>query len=127
MQSTSLKRQQGASIIIIMVFILMAVALSLFGIKVGPTYLENWTLKEMMERLETDKSLVGTSQSKIRADVMKRIRSNGVYKMKQDNLKLVRKGEYYELSLDYVVQKPLFGNMEILMTFSEQGRIPTSN
>ncbi|MEJ2307958.1 MAG: DUF4845 domain-containing protein [Gammaproteobacteria bacterium] len=124
---TSLKRQQGASIIGSLIILLMVAALGFFAITVGPVYLDNWTLKKMMQGLETDRSLAGLPPVTLRQKVLKRIRANGNHDLKAKNLGIVRKNDTHELTIDYVVSKPLASNMQVVMTFSEHARIPASN
>jgi hypothetical protein len=126
MQLTSLKQQQGLSIIGLLVFLLMAGALGFFGLKVGPTYMENWTLKKMMGDLQSDKDVIGKNQATIRNIVMKRIRVNGVYNLSPRNIKIKRRGVYNVVTLDYSVSKKLAGNMDVVMTFKETANVPTS-
>jgi hypothetical protein len=126
MQLTSLKQQQGLSIIGLLVFLLMAGALGFFGLKVGPTYLENWTLKKMMQELQTDDDVIGKPASTVRNMVMKRIRINGVYSLSPRNVNIQRRGAYNVVTLDYTVAKKLAGNMEVVMTFKETANIPAS-
>ncbi|MEJ2330311.1 MAG: DUF4845 domain-containing protein [Gammaproteobacteria bacterium] len=126
MQLTSMKKQQGLSIIGLLVFLLMAGALGFFGLKVGPTYLENWTLKKMMQDLQTDDDVIGKPASTVRNMVMKRIRINGVYSLTPRNVNIQRRGAYNVVTLDYTVAKKLAGNMEVVMTFKETANIPAS-
>ena len=127
MQLTSMKKQQGLSIIGLLVFLLMAGALGFFGLKVGPTYMENWTLKKMMKDLETDDSVIGKNPNSIRTATMKRIRVNGVYNLTPKNLKIKRKGIYNVVTLNYTVAKKLAGNMDVVMTFEETCLLYTSD
>jgi len=126
MQLTSMKKQQGLSIIGLLVFLLMAGALGFFGLKVGPTYMENWTLKKMMKDLQTDDAVIGKNPNTIQNVVMKRTRVNGVYNLTPKNLKIKRRGVYNVVTLDYTVSKTLAGNMDVVMTFQEIANIPAS-
>jgi len=126
MQLSSMKKQQGLSIIGLLVVLLMAGALGFFGLKVGPTYMENWTLKKMMQDLQTDDDVIGKPPSTIRTAVMKRIRVNGVYNLSPSNVKIKRVGASNVVTLDYAVTKPLAGNMDVVMTFKETANIPAS-
>ena len=126
MQLTSMKKQQGLSIIGLLIVLLMAGALGFFGLKVGPTYMENWTLKKMMKDLQTDDDVIGKPASTIRTAVMKRIRVNGVYNLSPRNVKIQRRGASNVVTLDYAVSKKLAGNMEVVMTFKETANIPAS-
>lgn len=126
MQLTSLKKQQGASILGILIVVLMMGLIGFFALKVGPTYLENWTLGNMMEALETDKDIAGSSPNKLQAIILKRTRVNGVYNLTPKNLKIIRQGAFNLVTLEYVVAKKLVGNMEVVMTFSESAQIPAS-
>ena len=126
MQLTSLKQQQGLSIIALLVVLLMAGALGFFGLKVGPTYMENWTLKKMMKDLETDDAVIGKNPMTIQNVVIKRAIINGAYDITPKNLEIKRRGKSSEVTLNYVVSKQLAGNMDIVMTFKETAYIAAS-
>jgi hypothetical protein len=126
MQSTSIKKQQGLSIIGLLIVLLMAGAIGFFGLKVGPTYMENWTLKKMMKDLQTDDAVIGKNPNTIQNVVLKRTRVNGVYNLTPKNLKIKRRGVYNVVTLDYTVAKKLAGNMEVVMTFQETANIPAA-
>jgi hypothetical protein len=106
--------------------VLMAGALGFFALKVVPVYIENWTLKSMMKELESDTDLAGASANKIRQVVLKRIRVNGVYTLKPKNLSIKRVKGQRQVALNYTVSKPLAGNMQIVMEFSEIANIKLS-
>ena len=127
MPFTSLERQQGASLIGTLIILLMVTALGFFAIKVGPAYIENWTLKRVMQGLETDRALAGLPAVTLRQRVLNRIRANGNHVLKSKNPRIVRKSGFHELTLVYAVVKPLATNMQVVMTFSEHARIPASN
>ena len=126
MQLTSMKKQQGLSIIGLLVVLLMAGALGFFGLKVGPTYMENWTLKKMMGDLQADNDVIGKSPTIIQQIVLKRARVNGVYDIRPRNIDIKRKGVYNHVTLNYSVTKKLAGNMDVVMTFKEIANIPAS-
>jgi hypothetical protein len=126
MQSTSLKKQQGLSIIGLLVVLLMAAALGFFALKVGPTYMENWTIKKMMKDLQTDDDVIGKNPATVQTAVMKRLRVNGIYNLSPKNVKIKRSGSSNVVTLDYTVAKKLAGNMEVLMTFRETANVPAS-
>ncbi|MDX1345342.1 MAG: DUF4845 domain-containing protein [Sedimenticolaceae bacterium] len=121
-----MKKQQGLSIIGLLIILLMAGALGFFGLKVGPTYMENWTLKKMMNDLRTDDAVIGKNPNTIRNAVMKRIRVNGVYSLSPKNVNIKRQGSYNVVTLDYSVTKKLAGNMDVVMTFKEIANVPAS-
>ena len=126
MQLTSLKQQQGLSIIALLVVLLMTGALGFFGLKVGPTYMENWTIKKMMKDLQTDDKVIGKNPNTIRTVLMKRLRVNGVYNLSPKNVNIKRRGVSNVVTLNYSVSKKLAGNMDVVMTFNEISNVPAS-
>lgn len=126
MQLTSLKQQQGLSIIGLLVVLLMAGALGFFGLKIGPTYMENWTIKKMMKDLQTDDKVIGKNPNTIRTVLMKRLRVNGVYNLSPKDVNIKRRGVSNVVTLNYSVSKKLAGNMDVVMTFKEISNVPAS-
>ena len=102
----------------------MVLALGLFALKTGTVYYENWTLKSLLKDMETDPKLFRASPITIKNSLMRRFRTNGIYHLKTDNVRIKRDKETYLITVKYSESKPLAGNMTVVMDFEETARIP---
>lgn len=123
-QSTNLKKQQGASALGMLLIAMMVLAIGLFAMKTGTVYYENWTLKKLLQEMETDPKLFKESPIRIKNSLMARFRMNGIYHLKTDNVRIKRDKETHLIRVKYTESKPLAGNMRVVMDFEELAHIP---
>ena len=119
-----LRRQRGASALGMLVIAMMVLALGLFALKTGTVYFENWTLKSLLKEMETDPKLFRASPIKIKQSLMARIHMNGIYHLTAKNVRIKRRDQTHMIEVKYTKEKPLVGNMKVVMEFDETASIP---
>jgi hypothetical protein len=115
-----MRKQRGVTMIG-WIFLLVPVAIVLYaGIRVGPEYLNYYkvltALKETASQLKSDETL---SPGIIHSAIEKRFDTGYVDNPKAREI-ILRKGEDgWEMDADYETVVPLFGNMNLLLTFKK--------
>ncbi|MEW8015220.1 MAG: DUF4845 domain-containing protein [Candidatus Sedimenticola endophacoides] len=89
-------------------------------LRIGPIYLENYSIKGVLESLETEPLITRKSKVEIKGMIMKRMRINGVYDFDPKSLDIVRSPGLVTVSIDYSVQKSMFTNIDVIVHFSEK-------
>ena len=117
-------RQQGMTLISWMIVIGIALFFALIGIKMVPTYLENFAIKKVLENIQHDRSVRDMSRQQIKNTLMKRFRINGVYEFDRDNIQVKKTKQGKKILIDYEVRKPIAGNVSVVMSFSESATLP---
>lgn len=117
---SGLKKQKGMTLTGWMTVIALILFFAMLGMKIGPIYLENLTVKDVVESLKDEPLITKRSSSQVKSMIMKRLDINSVYDLKSDNVTVKKSPGIMKVSIDYQVQKKLVGNMDILVTFSDE-------
>jgi predicted membrane protein len=119
-----INRQRGMTMLSWLVVLGIAVFFILIGIKMVPTYLENYSVKQVLTNMENDRSVRTMSAQEMRKSFMKRLKINSVYEFDRDWMKITKQKNGNLISVDYEIRKPVAGNVAIVMTFSDSALIP---
>jgi len=116
----SIKKQAGMTgigwllVLVIIGFFVMIL------LKIGPVYLENYSVKSVLNSLATEPLITKKSSQEIKKIIMKRLKINGVYNFDRKNIKVKRTPGMVTVDINYTVQKDMVGNIDVLISFSEQ-------
>jgi hypothetical protein len=95
----------------------------LIGIKMVPTYLENYSIKQVLENMENDHKVRSMTPGEMKKSFLKRLKINSVYEFDRDSIKIKKEKFGTKFSVDYEIRKPVAGNVSIVMVFSESALI----
>jgi uncharacterized protein YacL len=123
-QSSGNRRQRGLTMLSWMFVLGIAVFFVLIGIKMVPTYMENYSIRQVLANMENDRTLRGGTQTLIRQSFFKRLKINSVYEFDKKAIKISKQKEGNLVEVDYEIRKPVIGNVSIVMAFSESALIP---
>ena len=121
------RRQKGLSFISLLVVLALAVFFVLIGIKMVPTYLENFSIREVLSSIEADRASRGMSRGRLQENILRRFHINGVYNFPKDEIKFTNTKKGLHIAVDYEVRKPIAGNVFVVMVFSESADIPKND
>ncbi len=107
-----------------LVVLAIVVFFILVGIKMIPTYLENYSVKQVLQNMESDRKVRPMSPGEMKKSFVKRLKINSVYEFDRDAIKIKKEKFGTRFSVDYEVRKPVAGNVSIVMAFSESALIP---
>ena len=122
--SNSLSRQSGMtmiSIVIIVVFLLFQVVIAM---NVLPVYMTDSSVKSIMEELPNDGKARAASTTELKTLIAKRLSMNNVYDVKPSHITIKKgRGETVD-NIDYEPRGKLVGNLEYIVNFHHEARIP---
>jgi predicted membrane protein len=118
-----LKPQSGMTMLSWLVVLGIAVFFILIGIKMVPTYLENYSVKQVLLAMENDRTVRKMSANEMKKNFMKRLKINSVYEFDRSWIKIKKEKFGTRISVDYEIRKPVAGNVSILMVFSDSALI----
>jgi hypothetical protein len=121
--STGINKQQGMTLISWMIVIAIALFFILVGIKMVPSYLENYSIRHILAEAEDDRRFRDMTRGEMKKTILKRFKVNGIYNFNKDDLKLKAGKGGTDIKVDYEVRKPVAGNVEVVMSFSESAFI----
>ena len=116
------KRQRGAGFLFMIVLIALAAFFGTIVFKVGPLYLNFWTVRSIMEESaqQIDPSQEGGARG-IVMSIEKRLYVNSIENIKGSDFEVERiDGERFQVSLAYEERVHLFFNVDAVVSFSHQ-------
>jgi predicted membrane protein len=117
------KRQNGMTMLSWLVVLAILVFFILIGIKMIPTYIENYSIKQVLVNMEDDRKVRTMSPNEMKKAFMKRLKINSVYEFPQNSIKIKKEKFGTRFAVDYEIRKPVAGNVSIVMVFSESALI----
>lgn len=113
-------RQAGASTLGILVAVLFFGSLLTLLIKLGPAYLDDYTVKEALESLDGAEGLERMTPNDVRNLVNRRLSVNNVSGFDTKDIKIEKDNELVILSLDYEVRTGVISNIDAVMSFNHR-------
>ncbi len=117
--SQRFSNQRGISIGPVMLIIMLVVFFATILLKTLPSYMEFWTVKSVMNSVEDRPDEVRRGPAAIRRLIMSQLQINQVSSLEESAFVIQPSpgGRGAEISVSYVVQKPMFLNIDVLMNF----------
>ncbi len=115
----SFKRQQGLTLISLVFLLGLIGFFVLLTLKILPIYLDHGKVESALEALKASPDLETKSEFEIRDSLNKRFNINYVYDVKQDDIKVVKHGNYVKVDIEYETVVKLAGNLSVLAEFHD--------
>jgi hypothetical protein len=115
--TTSLKKQQGATFLGMVIVAAGLIFVAIIGMKLAPAYIEFVSVKKVLKAMGNDSSLNSMSTKEVRQSFDKRKSIDNISSVKGEDLVIKKDGGTTVVTADYQVQKPLMGNVTALLDF----------
>ncbi|TAK64689.1 DUF4845 domain-containing protein [Methylobacter sp.] len=112
-------RQQGLTLISILFILGLIGFFVLLTLKIVPIYLDHGKVTSALEALKATPDLASKGEFEIRDSLNKRFAINYVYDVKQDNIKVIKHGNYVKVDIEYETVVNLVGNLSALAEFHD--------
>ena len=116
-------KQNGMTMMSWLVVLGIVVFFILIGIKMIPTYLENYSIKQVLTNMENDRAVRSMSPAEMKQSFMKRLKINSVYEFDRNAIQIKKEKNGTRFEVSYEIRKPVAGNVSIVMAFSESALI----
>ncbi|MFW5825041.1 MAG: DUF4845 domain-containing protein [Marinobacter sp.] len=110
--------QRGASTLGILVAVLFFGSLLTLVIKLGPVYLDDYTVQGALEGLDGEEGLSDMTPADVRRLVTRRLSVNNIDGFSAKDIKIEKDGDTVILSLDYEVRTHVVSNVDAVISFS---------
>ncbi len=118
------RQQRGLSITGWIFVIAVTLFFALLGMKMIPSYLQYYSIVQVLESISQDPTLKQASPGELRNIFNRRIDINGVYDFPKKGLKIDQsKGEGTVMIVDYEVREPMAGNVDVVMHFHKEVKV----
>lgn len=112
-------REQGASILSILIVIMVAGVFFTVGFKLYTPYWDHLTIKSVVEDISLDQSELEKPLHDIRRDIDRRFGINQVRLPERDDLKIKLEEGVIHFDLVYERRVPMFYNVDAVINFEE--------
>jgi hypothetical protein len=112
-------RQRGLTLISILLILGLIGFFVLLTFKIVPIYMDHGKVKSALEALKETPDLTSKGEFEIRDSLNKRFSINYVYDVTQDNIKIIKRGNYVKVDIEYETVVKLVGNLSALAEFHD--------
>lgn len=115
-----IRKQAGFSTLTMMMLGLVAMALLIFVIKIGPVYVESLTVRSILSQIAEETRGEGLNRAQIHDRLAKKFLVNTVKGIAVKDV-LVQRGSGGAVTIDasYEVRKQLFFNLDVVVVFDD--------
>ncbi|MBQ0723850.1 MAG: DUF4845 domain-containing protein [Cycloclasticus sp.] len=118
------QQQKGFTFIGLVIVLAIIGVITLTVLKIFPVYMEHLAVKTAMEAIETDPELKNMSPGEIRRLFEKKLDVNQVTSVNAKNAKIGRGIGEITFKIEYEVRKDYIGNVDLILSFSDQFEVP---
>ena len=116
------KRQRGASMSGILIALVIGGILVSVGLQLLPHYLEFMTIRSTMDETAEDPASMGLRRGEILKRIDKKLYVNDVDAVSKKDFTFTAVPGGTELTVEYEVRQPLFGNLDAMITFTHSAK-----
>jgi len=114
---SDMNRQRGASGLVMLVMVLFFGSLLTLLLKLGPAYMDDYTIQEALEGLSDTKGLSEMGPAEVRSHINKRLSVNNVRTLSSESITVNKDGDRVLIVVDYEVRSPVISNIDAVMHF----------
>lgn len=118
-----IRKQNGLTLISFLIVLSIIIFFSYVGMKVGPIYLEYYSVVTAMNGIAKERGSAQYSPFDLRVKMLDRMNlsfTDG--NIKEENIKVIRRNGV-NLRVTYEVRKPLLGNLDVVASFDKMVRL----
>jgi hypothetical protein len=114
------QKQSGMSLVGFLIVLAMVVFFAYLGMRIGPIYLENFSVKNAMKGMASEPGAAKWSPYTIKDKFSDRLYINySDGNVGSENIKITRNNGVW-LNVKYEVRKPILGNLDVVASFDEK-------
>lgn len=122
MKTMRIQKQGGMTLIGFIIVLGFALFLSFIGMKIGPIYMEYYSVVTAMEGLAAEPKSARLTPYQIRLRFLTRLNVSYTENVKESHIKLTR-GNGVHMRVAYEVREPIIGNLDVVAKFDKTVRL----
>jgi hypothetical protein len=119
-----MKKQKGLTLISWLAIIAVVLFNAIIALNVVPVYLNDHSVKSLMQNLENDSAVKGATPKKIKQIITKRLRINNIYSINKDHITIKKYKNNYLITIEYEPRGKLVGSLDYIVSFKHEARVP---
>lgn len=116
-------RQRGMTAVGTMLVIGMIGVFVFVGLKIYPIYYDSFKVGSQLSAMKSDNSLLTKPAAEITELLMRRLQIDNVSSVEKSDITVEKNGPRMKISVSYVAQETLAGNVDILVSFDKEVEI----
>lgn len=113
------QRQQGLTLLSIAFILVLIAFFVLLILKIAPIYIDHSKVANALAALEKTTDIQTKSEQEVRQSLEKRLNMNYVYDVTQDDIKVIKRGNYLKVQAEYETVVKIIGNLSVLAEFND--------
>jgi len=113
------RQQQGLTMISIVLILGLIAFFTLLILKIAPIYMDHAKVVNALAAVEKTTDIQAKSKNEVLSSLKKRFNFNYVYHIEDDDISIIKEGNYLKVDIDYEVVEKLVGNLSVLVEFHE--------
>lgn len=118
------RSQQGMTAIGWIIVLMLIGFVTLVTLKIFPIYMGGFTVSSAVNSLKSDRTAVGKTPAELKVMLLKRLDINMVSTVKREDIRIERSKNSNTVMVDYEVRENIFGNLDVVVSFSESAEVP---
>jgi hypothetical protein len=110
-------RQTGVTLSGFLMWAVLLIVIALLGFRIGPPYVESFTIKKQLQAIGSDPALRSGSRREIEDAFMKRSMIEDMSSITPKDLVITKEGDGVVISAEYTVCRPVVSNLRACMDF----------
>lgn len=115
----SYKKQQGMTLISLILVLGLIAFFVLLGFKIGPIYMEHGKVTHALATLKNRPDIENRSKYEVWLSLKKQFGMNYVYHIKKENVIITSRHGYLKVQIKYHVKQPLVANLSVWVDFDD--------
>lgn len=118
------QRQHGIGMVSVFVMLSIGLFLGLFALKIVPEYMENWTVKQIVEDTQANPEILKQTKGKIYNHLNQAYRQNNLWDLTAEDTIVLEnqgRGKGYALKVKYEKRVPFIHNLHLVAAFDNAG------
>ena len=117
------RKQTGLTLISLLIMVSIGIFVVTTFVKIVPVYIENFNVESALGSIANEIDEKKIKPKDIKSKLKKRLEFNNVTRITNDNIMISGGEEHTTLSIAYEVRKPIIGNIDFVMKFSNSEAI----
>jgi hypothetical protein len=115
-------RQRGVTLSGFLMWAVIFIIIVLLGLRIGPPYVENFTIKKQLQAIGADPALRSGQRREIEDAFMKRSMIEDMSSITPKDLVVTKEGDGVVISVEYTVCRPVVANLRACMDFTASSK-----
>jgi len=116
----NISKQSGMSLWGVSIILIIVIANAFIALKIVPVYMENQTVKTVLESLREPLKQKRLPNKKVRQMIDAKLLVNSIRDIGADKIEIKQSTNKSTVTIDYEVRKNIFYNIDAIMKFKEE-------